>query len=86
MFIKKIGNAVVLMPDQGGWKTLFDSLDQFSQDFMASREQPEQQVRENAFEGTAALALTYLSSGSTSSLVNPADNWRGSSPPEGWAA
>ena len=50
VFIKKIGNAVVLMPDQGSWKTLFDSLEQFSEDFMVSREQPEQQVRENSFD------------------------------------
>ena len=50
VFIKKIGDAVVLMPYQGGWQTLFDSLDEFSEDFMASRGQPEQQLREDAFE------------------------------------
>ncbi len=50
VFIKKIGDAVVLMPYQGGWQTLFDSLDEFSEDFMASRSQSEQQLREDAFE------------------------------------
>lgn len=50
VFIKKIGDAVVLLPYQGGWQTLFDSLDQFSEDFLDSREQPEQQPREDAFE------------------------------------
>ena len=50
VFIKKIGDAVVLMPYQGGWQTLFDSLDEFSEDFMASRGQSEQQLREDAFE------------------------------------
>lgn len=50
VFIKKVGDTVVLMPYQGGWQTLFDSLDQFSEDFMASRSQPEQQLREDAFE------------------------------------
>ena len=43
-------HAVVLMPYQGGWQTLFDSLDEFSEDFMASRGQSEQQLREDAFE------------------------------------
>jgi len=50
VFIKKIGDAVVLMPYQGGWQTLFDSLDEFSDDFMASRGHSEQQLREDAFE------------------------------------
>jgi antitoxin VapB len=50
VFIKKVGDAVVLIPFQGGWQTLFDSLDQFSEDFMGSRGQPEQQLREDAFE------------------------------------
>lgn len=49
VFIKKVGNAVVLLPYEAGWQTLFDSLGQFSADFMASREQPEQQAREDAF-------------------------------------
>lgn len=49
VFIKKVGDTVVLLPYAAGWQTLFDSLDQFSADFMANREQPEQQTRENAF-------------------------------------
>ena len=50
VFIKKVGNMVVLMPEQDSWQTLFDSLEQFSDDFMESRNQPEQQVREGLFE------------------------------------
>ena len=50
VFIKKVGNTVVLIPEQDSWQTLFDSLDQFSDDFMESRNQPEQQVREGLFE------------------------------------
>lgn len=49
VFIKKVGDAVVLLPYDAGWKTLFDSLGLFSPDFMGSREQPEQQTREDAF-------------------------------------
>jgi antitoxin VapB len=50
VFIKKVGNMVVLIPEQDPWQTLFDSLEQFSDDFMESRNQPEQQVREGLFE------------------------------------
>ena len=50
VFIKKVGNAVVLIPKQDSWQTLFDSLEQFSDDFMESQNQPEQQVREGLFE------------------------------------
>ena len=50
VFIKKVGDMVVLIPEQGSWQTLFNSLEQFSDDFMESRSQPEQQVREGLFE------------------------------------
>jgi antitoxin VapB len=38
VFIKKVGHSVVLIPCQRPWQTLFESLDQFSDDFMESRE------------------------------------------------
>ena len=50
VFIKKIGNAVVLIPEQHSWQTLFDSLSGFSADFMDERHQPELDDREMAFE------------------------------------
>ena len=50
VFIKKVGNAVVLIPYQAPWQSLFDSLDKFSDDFMEKREQPDQQIRESLFE------------------------------------
>jgi len=50
VFVKKIGNTVLLIPVQDSWQTLFDSLGQFSEDFMASRDQPEGQLREGLFE------------------------------------
>jgi antitoxin VapB len=49
VFIKKAGDAVLLLPYEEPWKTLFDSLDQFSDDYMDVRIQPEQ-VREALFE------------------------------------
>ncbi|NJL53428.1 MAG: antitoxin [Hydrococcus sp. SU_1_0] len=51
VIIKRIGKAVVLLPCQDSWETLFDSLEQFSDDFMkGDRQQPELQERESAFE------------------------------------
>jgi antitoxin VapB len=50
VFIKRVGNTVVLIPYQDSWETLFGSLDQFSEDFMQEREQPALQDRESLFE------------------------------------
>ena len=49
VFIRRVGNAVLLLPEQGSWQLLFDSLGLFSDDFMESREQPEQQERDEFF-------------------------------------
>ncbi len=51
VLIKRVGNAVVLLPYENSWETLFDSLEQFSDDFMSEeRQQPELQERESVFE------------------------------------
>lgn len=50
VIIKRVGNAVVLLPYEDSWETLFESLEQFSDDFMEDRQQPEEQRRESAFE------------------------------------
>ena len=50
VYLKRIGNAVVLLPEQDSWQTLLESLDQFSDDFMADRQQPLVQERANLFE------------------------------------
>ena len=49
VFIKRLGNAVVLIPANHSWDALFSSLDQFSDDFLSERAQPEQQSREDLF-------------------------------------
>lgn len=49
VFIKKVGDGVMLIPYQESWQSLFDSLEQFSDDFMTERGQPDQQVRESVF-------------------------------------
>jgi antitoxin VapB len=50
VFIKRVGNSVLLIPFQDSWQTLFDSLGQFSDDFMEHWDQPGPQVREGLFE------------------------------------
>lgn len=50
VFIKKINGMVVLIPksDDTVWDKMFDSLDDFSSDFMETRVQPTQE-REDLF-------------------------------------
>lgn len=46
VYIKKIGNMVVLLPKDDPWSSLVNSLDEFTDDFMNSRNQPELDSRE----------------------------------------
>jgi antitoxin VapB len=39
VYVKKIGNAIVLISKDNPWQTLIDSLDQFSDDFLITRDQ-----------------------------------------------
>ncbi len=50
VFIKKINGMVVLIPKENKsvWDTMFDNLDNFSDDFMQTRVQPTQK-REDLF-------------------------------------
>jgi antitoxin VapB len=40
VYIKKSGNSIILINKLYPWTSLFESLDQFSDDFMETREQP----------------------------------------------
>lgn len=46
VYVKKSGNAVILIPAKNSWDGLIQSLDKFSDDFMAIRRQPRSQDRE----------------------------------------
>jgi len=46
VYVKKSGNAIILLPAKGSWDSLLQSLDKFSDDFMSKREQPDSQDRE----------------------------------------
>jgi antitoxin VapB len=46
VYIKKVGNAIVLIAKDNPWQSIFESLGQFSDDFMITRDQPPLDVRE----------------------------------------
>jgi antitoxin VapB len=50
VYVKRVGNAVVLIPVERSWDTLFDSLGKFTDDFMADRNQPRLQERAQLFD------------------------------------
>ena len=47
VYIKKSGNAVILIPAKESWDILQKSLNKFSADFMSERKQPKTQKRES---------------------------------------
>ena len=50
VYLKRVGNALVIIPEYDSWQPLIESVQMFSEDFMAERAQPPPQVRENPFE------------------------------------
>jgi antitoxin VapB len=50
VYLKRMGNAVILIPEQDSWRPLIESLDRFTPDFMEERNQPPNQPREDLFE------------------------------------
>jgi antitoxin VapB len=40
VFIKKVGSSVVLMPEKNSWDALVASVEHFTPEFMAQRDQP----------------------------------------------
>jgi antitoxin VapB len=46
VFIKKIGNIVILIPKDAPWSSMEKSLDQFTDDFLENRNQQVQGPRE----------------------------------------
>ncbi|BCL34657.1 antitoxin [Nostoc sp. MS1] len=47
VYVKKIGNAIVLIAKDNPWESLIESLDKFSDDFMTNRNQPLTETRES---------------------------------------
>jgi antitoxin VapB len=49
VYLKRMGNAVILLPFGAPWQSLVDSLPLFSSDFMQERTQPPSSNRETVF-------------------------------------
>ena len=49
VYVKRMGNAVILLPYSAPWQPLVDSLALFSHDYMSSRKQPPIQKRGRTF-------------------------------------
>ena len=49
VYVKQVGNALVLLPMDQPWDPLVASLAHFSEDFMRERDQPPVQSRDDAF-------------------------------------
>jgi antitoxin VapB len=49
VLLRRMGNAVVLLPKTKSWETLIDSLAKFPPDFMSDREQPHEADRRKTF-------------------------------------
>ena len=47
VFVNKIGDSVILVPKDSKWDTLEKSLNNFSDDFLSDRNQPEIQKRDD---------------------------------------
>jgi len=47
VYLKKVGNTIHIIPFNNPWQNLVESLDNFTADFMDSREQPTDQNRES---------------------------------------
>lgn len=50
VYVKKCGNTVVLIPETDAWDSMFESLKDFTDDFMEEREQPAVQERPGVFD------------------------------------
>ena len=46
-YLKKVGNALYIIPFHNPWQNLIESIESFTPDFMDSREQPGNQQRES---------------------------------------
>ncbi len=51
VFVKRLGQAVVLLPLDGAWDSLERALDLFSDDYLTERLQPTDQQQQEALNG-----------------------------------
>ncbi len=47
VYLKKVGSALYIIPFHDPWQDLRNSVDEFSEDFLNDREQPNEQIRDS---------------------------------------
>ena len=47
VYLKKVGETIYIIPFHNPWQCMLESVNQFSDDFMDDRKQPNQQLRES---------------------------------------
>jgi antitoxin VapB len=47
VYLKKVGNSIYVIPFHNPWESLIDSVNEFTEDYMADRNQPTQPKRES---------------------------------------
>jgi antitoxin VapB len=47
VYLKKVGNVLYVIPIHNAWQSMFSSANEFTDDFMSEREQPDNQKRES---------------------------------------
>lgn len=45
VYLKKVGNTLYVIPFHNPWQSMVDSVNEFSEDFMEDRQQPQQESR-----------------------------------------
>ncbi len=50
VYLKRMGSAIVVLPEDSAWQPMIESLSEFDDDFMTDRNQPPQQERPELFE------------------------------------
>jgi antitoxin VapB len=50
VYIKRSGDAVVLLPEKNSWHTLVSSVKQFTPEFMAERNQPKENDKRESWD------------------------------------
>jgi antitoxin VapB len=50
VYLRKVGKGVLLMPEEGSWDSLIESVSLFSDDFLEERDQGVPEQREGVFE------------------------------------
>lgn len=50
VYLRKVGKGVLLLPEEGSWDSLIESVSHFTEDFLEERDQGVPEQREGLFE------------------------------------